>query len=458
MKNKAGNPMPKQAHMELALKAGIDVTLGDVLYYINTGNSKTQGDLKTINRSKLTKKQMEKYIAEHGGPPTSEITVQLNCKLIDPEIVDRDFELIKEVEMLNKALAQLEDDPESQESLQARIDEINSLLFTDEYNVGKYLESFNKKVKPLLVCFSPDIRDRILLNIVKDKDKTTKVVTEKLQERLIFTKGECGLISGIPFKEADQDSYEELMTMEDKEIKFWDKVNKLPNYMSVEEWEAIRKDYHNRLVIAKAEGIQHEKNTLEDIFKKLEVADLNKVITKGVLPIEVFAICDLLGDGSGNLASRKWGEVLCHVDDIFKYEKEAVERNKFYKLIGCENEEQRYELWLEYIIEQRFLTGETESIVIDEIESKKDNVVDKIAEYALEIKSVVQSNESNKKSKDSEDDEDDSDDEDDDSETGRDDEELKLDDEFDDTFGDVPDDYVFEQPKEENVVDDEWPF
>ena len=458
MKNKAGNPMPKQAHMELALKAGIDVTLGDVLYYINTGNSKTQGDLKTINRSKLTKKQMEKYIAEHGGPPTSEITVQLNCKLIDPEIVDRDFELIKEVEMLNKALAQLEEGPESKESLQARIDEINSLLFTDEYNVGKYLESFNKKVKPLLVCFSPDIRDRILLNIVKDKDKTTKVVTEKLQERLIFTKGECGLISGIPFKEADQDSYEELMTMEDKEIKFWDKVNKLPNYMSVEEWEAIRKDYHNRLAIAKAEGIQHEKNTLEDIFKKLEVADLNKVITKGVLPIEVFAICDLLGDGSGNLASRKWGEVLCHVDDIFKYEKEAVERNKFYKLTGCENEEQRYELWLEYIIEQRFLSGETESIVIDEIESKKDNVVDKIAEYALEIKSVVQSNESNKKSKDSEDDEDDSDDEDDDSETGRDDEELKLDDEFDDTFGDVPDDYVFEQPKEENVVDDEWPF
>lgn len=458
MKNKAGNPMPKQAHMELALKAGIDVTLGDVLYYINTGNSKTQGDLKTINRSKLTKKQMEKYIAEHGGPPTSEITVQLNCKLIDPEIVDRDFELIKEVEMLNKALVQLEDDPESQESLQARIDEINSLLFTDEYNVGKYLESFNKKVKPLLVCFSPDIRDRILLNIVKHKDKTTKVVTEKLQERLIFTKGECELISGIPFKEADQDSYEELMTMEDKEIKFWDKVNKLPNYMSVEEWEAIRQDYHNRLAIAKAEGIQHEKDTLENIFKKLEVADLNKVITKGVLPIEVFAICDLLGDGSGNLASRKWGEVLCHVDDIFKYEKEAVERNKFYKLTGCENEEQRYELWLEYIIEQRFLSGETESIVIDEVESKKDNVVDKIAEYALEIKSVVQSNESNKKSKDSEEDEDESDDEDDDSETGRDDEELKLDDEFDDTFGDVPDDYVFEQPKEENVVDDEWPF
>jgi hypothetical protein len=36
MKNKAGNPIPKQAHMELAFNAELDVTLGDTLYYINT--------------------------------------------------------------------------------------------------------------------------------------------------------------------------------------------------------------------------------------------------------------------------------------------------------------------------------------------------------------------------------------------------------------------------------------
>lgn len=451
MKNKAGNPMPKQAHMELALREGMDVTLGDVLYYINTGNSKTQGDLKTINRSKLSKKQLEKYIAEHGGPPTSEITVQLNCKLINPEIVDRDFELIKEVEMLTKALAQLEEDPESQESIQNRIDEINSLLFTDEYNVEKYLESFNKKVKPLLVCFQPEIRDRVLLNIVKHKDKTTKIITEKLQDRLVFTKGECELISGIPFKQADQDSYEELMTMEDKEIKFWDKVNKVPNYMSVEEWESIRKDYHERMAIAKAEGIENEKNTLENIFKKLEVGDLNKVITKGVLPIEVFYICDLLGDGSGNLVSRKWGEQLCHVDDIFKHEKEAVERNKFYKLTGCENDEQRYELWLDYIIEQKFLSGETETIKVDEIDVDKENIVEKITEYSKEVKVTVEPANILQKS----DDDDESEDE-EESETDEYDDGFKLDDEFDDTFADTPDDYVFEQPKE--VEEDEWPF
>jgi hypothetical protein len=48
MKNKAGNPMPKQAHMELAFNAELDVTLGDTLYYINTGTAKSHGDLKLL--------------------------------------------------------------------------------------------------------------------------------------------------------------------------------------------------------------------------------------------------------------------------------------------------------------------------------------------------------------------------------------------------------------------------
>jgi hypothetical protein len=51
-------------------------------------------------------------------------------------------------------------------------------LFTDEYNVARYLDAFNKKVKPLLVCFNLDVRNDILLDIIKIKDKQTKVITE----------------------------------------------------------------------------------------------------------------------------------------------------------------------------------------------------------------------------------------------------------------------------------------
>jgi DNA polymerase elongation subunit (family B) len=467
MKNKAGNPMPKQAHMELALKDGLDVTLGDVLYYVNTGSSKSHGDLKTINRSKLTKKQLEKYTAEHGHAPTSEVTVQLNCRLIDPTIVECDFEMVKELEMLKKAIVK-NDEMESSDlaSLNARIDEINSSLFTDDYNVARYLDAFNKKVKPLLVCFNPEIRSKILLDIVKVKDKTTKTTTEVLKERVIFTKSECELVSGMPFKDGDQDSYQELMTMEDKEIKFWDKVNKLPNYMEQRTWDAIRADYHVRMAKAKADGIQHEKESLDAIFKRLEVKDFNAVVNKGTLPVDVFIIADIANDMSGNLVSRKWNEPLCHIEDIFKYEKEAIERDKYYRLTGNENDDNRYEAWMDYLAEQAFMTGDTETINDTNIDvvviekPKSEVVVELIKETASQIELPK---EEKKKKTYSEGDEDDDElemEEDEDGNLTRSEEILNLDDEFDDTFGEKPDGYVFEEKKEEPKVEeeDEWPF
>jgi hypothetical protein len=58
--------MPKQAHMELAFNAELDVTLGDTLYYINTGTAKSHGDLKLL--IKMTKKNRKKdlYFKENG--------------------------------------------------------------------------------------------------------------------------------------------------------------------------------------------------------------------------------------------------------------------------------------------------------------------------------------------------------------------------------------------------------
>ena len=461
MKNKAGNPMPKQAHMELALKDGLDVTLGDVLYYVNTGISKSQGDLKTINRSKLSKKQLDLYVINNGHLPTSEVTVQLNCRLIDPAIVERDFEMVKELEMLKKAVLK-NDEMEASDltALNARIDEINSSLFTDDYNVARYLDAFNKKVKPLLVCFSQEIRSKILLDIIKIKDKTTKTTTEVLKERVIFTKGECELVSGIPFKDGDQDSYQELMTMEDKEIKFWDKVNKLPNYMEQETWDTIKADYHVRMAKAKADGVQHEKDLLDSVFKRLEVKDLNDVANKGILPIDILIMADIATDMSGNLVSRKWGEVLCHIEDIFKYEKEAIERDKYYRLTGSENVDNRYEVWMDYLAEQAVLTGDTitlddtniDTVVIEK--PKSEVVVEMLKEKASQIELPK---EEKKKKVYSEGDEDDEleMEEDEDGTLTRSEEILNLDDEFDDTFGEKPDGYTFEEKKEE---EDEWPF
>jgi hypothetical protein len=324
------------------------------------------------------------------------------------------------------------------------------------------LEAFNKKVKPLLVCFNQEIRDKITLDIIKIKDKATKTTTEKLKERVIFTKSECELVSGMPFKPTDQDSYEELMTMEDKEIKFWDKVNKIPNYMEPEEWERIRADYHIRMAIAKAEGIASEKDKLDNIFKLLEIKQLNDVVTKGELPLDVFIIADIATDGTGNLISRKWSEVLCHIEDIFKYEKQAIARDNYYRLTQIEGNEDRYEQWLDYLAEQEVMHG---IIVMDEDGNHLNNpqkntevIIDLLKEKSEQI---VLPKEQKKKRVYSEGDEEDDElemEEDEDGNLTRTEEILLLDDEIDDTFGEKPDGYVFEEPKLEEKEDDGWLF
>lgn len=452
-KNKAGNPMPKQAHMELAIRENLQVSLGDVLYYINTGSSKSHGDLKSINKNKLTKKGLERFVAEFGHEPVSEITVQLNCKLINPDIVERDFEAIKELEMLKKTISTIELNDEDKLEINNRIEEINNNLFTDEYNVARYLEAFNKKVKPLLVCFSPDIREKILLNIVKIKDKATKTTTEKLQERHIFTKQECELVSGIPFKDSDQDSYDDLMVMEDKEIKFWNKVDKVPNYMTVDEWGKIRADYLVRLEKEKLDGINLEKEKLISIFKHLEVKDFNNLIVNAELPIDVFVLSDIRVEDDGVVFfSRKWNETLCKFDDIFKYEKDAIQRDEYYKLIGNENEDNRYESWLDYLAEQKILNGhiEVEDVIVNETEE----VIDKLIEKSNNF--IIPENKTDNlliKSKDENDE--DENDEDEEEIVDKLNEDIILDDEFDDTFGEKPDDYILIDTKKEN---DGWLF
>jgi DNA polymerase elongation subunit (family B) len=49
-KNKSGGAMAKQAHMELIISEGLNVDLGDTIYYVNTGTKKSHGDVQKINK------------------------------------------------------------------------------------------------------------------------------------------------------------------------------------------------------------------------------------------------------------------------------------------------------------------------------------------------------------------------------------------------------------------------
>ncbi len=438
-KNIKGNPLPKQAHMELAIRADLDVNLGDTLYYINTGTVKSHGDLKS-----------EK------DKTTGLTSITLNCKLIPLEVIDKDFELIKELEMIKKALIKIEDKTSKEYiEFEERVETINSNLYIDEYNVAKYLDSFNKKVKPLLVCFNPEIRNKILLDIVKIKDKVTKKTTEKLKERTIFTKAECELVSGLPNKPIDQDSYEDLMRMEDKEIIFWERVNKLPNHMTEEEWEEIRIDYHERMRIARFNGIQSEKDKLYDIFKHLEVKDFNAINNEGFLTNDIKLLCYDNVDENDFLVSKKWDEPLCHINDVFKYETEAIERDKYYQLVGCEASDSRYQQYLDYMMERKVMTGDTDTIIITEINNVKELPKKIKVKSKNSVLPIIEEPKKKKKLSEGEDDEEDEIEEDENGNIIRNDEILKLDDEFDDTKGDMPEGYVIgntRSPEENRTI------
>jgi hypothetical protein len=114
----------------------------------------------------------------------------------------------------------------------------NNPDMTGEYNVARYLSNFNKRIEPLLVVFKPEIRDDILIEDPKD--------------RQYFTKTQCELVNGFPLKEDGQDKFDEVMTLSDSEVLFWNRIKRDPFFMYVENSIDLVDQYwvdHNRKVV-----------------------------------------------------------------------------------------------------------------------------------------------------------------------------------------------------------------
>jgi hypothetical protein len=192
---KAGNSMSRMAHMELVLRDGISVNLGDVIFYVNNGTKASHGDVQKVTSVKA-KKEMEEQMLAYGrvNNPNQyyDPTVKINCYRLDP--------------------AELENNPE----------------LTGEYNAPRAVTTFNKRIEPLLVVFKQDIRDGLIVDDPKDRE--------------FFTKEQCELINGLPLGEGDQDSLEEVLTISELEVKYWEKRGLDPNYMyelASEGWEEL---------------------------------------------------------------------------------------------------------------------------------------------------------------------------------------------------------------------------
>jgi hypothetical protein len=190
-KTKAGNEMSRMAHMELAIRDGIAVNLGDVIFYVNNGLKASHGDVQKVN-DKMTKKEKEEYKAIHGKDPVLGSHIQLNCYRLNQ--------------------SELESNPD----------------MLGDYNVARAVVTFNKRIEPLLIVFGEEVRNNLIV--------------DNPEERGIFTKEQCKLINGVPFEPADQDSIDDLLTITDQEKIYWEKRGIDPEYiyeLAEQGWEEL---------------------------------------------------------------------------------------------------------------------------------------------------------------------------------------------------------------------------
>ena len=309
---KSGNPKARQSWMELALKHNLDVHLGETLYYINTGTSKSHADVKKVTHyyrmetdimgevKKDCKVMVEKEYKMAPDGKNSGLAIREWVKKHYPEITIED-EIILNCELVPQNIIDAEQEYYCEDG--------------KEYNVPKYIDQFNKRITPLLVCFSREIRGKILITNPKDRD--------------YFTDEQCQLVSGEPNKPGDQDTYEALMTMDDREIRFWMAHPEWDIPFLKEcgmDWDAIVKDYNERMEREKELGINKIREAFDKALDNMSGDDYTSLIEDNVLPSSMakFVVID---QNSGDIMAKDYPDIkISSISDIidYRYQKNLI--------------------------------------------------------------------------------------------------------------------------------------
>jgi hypothetical protein len=336
-KTKAGTKKSRQAWYELAIKHNLDVHMGDSIYYINTGTKKGDSDVKRVTH--FMKKDMFGEIVN----VTKEITKEYNKLKKLAKQGDESAQLQLGINTENTKAMNISDFVSKYHKECYEEDEIifNCILLPNnivedeephycdedfEYNVDKYITMFNNRIKPQLVCFDKNIRIKKVTNKKGELVEENNIIIDNPKDRKYFTEEECKLVSGQPYKPSDQDTYEQLMTMEDKEIRFWISVNKRPIYEKEcgMDWDAIKQEYLDRQEKLKQEGIKDEVELYRKIINSLTNDDIELLTEEGEIPNEILKICDF-NPNNGSFISKTWNIKIGEIWEILdkKYDEVA---------------------------------------------------------------------------------------------------------------------------------------
>ena len=329
-RTKAGTKKARQAWYELAIKHGLDVHMGDSVYYINTGTKKGESDVKRVthyyeevngekvDRTKEFKKEWEGLKKDakdkaslYWQEAQNKLTVAGQNKLMNldtfvatyhPSAYDED-EIIFNCVLVPNEIIEDEEDHYCDDEF--------------EYNVAKYINTFNSRIRPQLVCFNRNIRNRMVQNKKGEWVEENNILITDPKDRKYFTVEEAKEVSGQPYKDTDQDTYEQLMTMEDKEIRFWISVNKEPVYWREcgMDWDAIKKEYLDRMEMLKKEGIREEAELFQKLVSKVTYKDITDLIEESTIPEQFLEFCDL-DPKTGSFMCKKWEIKLGSIYDI----------------------------------------------------------------------------------------------------------------------------------------------
>lgn len=329
-----GTKKARQAWYELAIRDNLSVNMGDTIYYINTGDKKNVSDVSRITKYYYIDDNGKKidYATNEDGtqkvdrkgnvtPLGKSLESEYNKlkKNKDPKVYLSNGAILNKAEYIHTAYPNIKEEDVvifNCVRLENEIveDEEDHFCSDDlEYNKEKYIDMFNKRIKPLLVCFNKDIRYR-----VNEKGKVeNNILITNPKDRKEFTKAESKLVSGQPYEITDQDTYEQLMTIEDKEIAFWLSIDKEPPYTKEcgIDWDKIKQDYIDRQNELEKDGIKEEKLIYDDIIRKITSEDVNKLLEDGTLPPKLLSFIDENVD-NGNFISKKYKIKIGNIFDI----------------------------------------------------------------------------------------------------------------------------------------------
>jgi len=255
-----------------------------------------------------------------------------------------------------------------------KIEGLREQFIQTEYNVAKYIHALNKRVSKLFICFDPKIRDKevtnakgitsiennIIINVYKDKETKTM----KLEPRKVFTEKDCELVAGKPFNaDTEQDTYEELMTLYDKEFDFCIIVNQFPNNIKETDWKNLEFDYTIDKEKLRKIGMEEEHTKIYEIIRRFEKVDIDNIIIKRKFPKDFSVVADW-DEEKKYFFSNRYGHKLCELDDLFKYELESKMRNDFYVTLPTKvkTKEDKYQAWLLHLNEQEIMDGTNDLI------------------------------------------------------------------------------------------------